>query len=224
MKIFKKFNSKTDKLLFSSDFHIFHNRPWINEPRGFKNSEEHTNYLLKELYKLDSDTTLVYLGDFSLNSSEEQTRSVLDTVKCKIIYILGNHCSYINKIIQKEKESQFGITDKFIDIWPIRYKTTTFLGYCGAIKVDNQYIYLQHMAQYIWPYQGDFSYHLCGHSHQSCQVLNPQEVNSGKVLDCGVDNALKYNNTPFFSYAEIKQIMDRKNLIRRDHHSAPKNP
>lgn len=220
MKVFKKFSSK-DKLFFSSDYHVFHNRQWIYEPRGFKSEPECTNYLLKELYKLDSDATLIYLGDFSLNSSEEQTRSVFDTVRCNIIYISGNHESYVNRIIQKEKENQFGITDKFTDIWPIRYKTTTFLGYCGAIQVDNQYIYLQHMAQYIWPYQGDFSWHLMGHSHGSANNLNPQEINNGKCLDIGVDNALKYNRTPFFSYSEIKQIMDRKQLIKRDHHSAP---
>jgi calcineurin-like phosphoesterase family protein len=190
MKVFKKFNSKTDKLLFSSDFHIDHLRTFIHEPRGFKSFEEHTNYLLKELYKLSYDTTLVYLGDFALNSSEERVRSILDTVKCNIIYINGNHCSYINKIIQKEKEQQFGITDKFIDVWPIRYKTTTFLGYCGAIAVDNQYIYLQHMAQYIWPYINENSIMLCGHSHKSCRELNPSEQNFGKILDCGVEHAL----------------------------------
>lgn len=220
MKIFKKFNSKVDKLLFSSDFHIDHQRDFIFNPRGFDSYQKHTDFLLKELYKLDSDTTLVYLGDFALNSTVERVKSILDTVKCNIIYILGNHESAPNKVIQEQKELQYGITDKFIDIWPIKYKTTTFLGYCGAIQVDNQYIYLQHMAQYIWPYQGDLSWHLCGHSHQSCQILNTQEVNSGKILDCGVDNALKYNGTPFFSYSEIKQIMDRKQLIKRDHHSA----
>lgn len=80
------------------------------------------------------------------------------------------------------------------------------------------------MAQYIWPYQGDFSWHLMGHSHGSANNLNPQEINNGKCLDIGVDNALKYNRTPFFSYSEIKQIMDRKSLQKRDHHSAPQNP
>lgn len=220
MKVFKKFNSKTDKLLFSSDFHLDHKRDFVFLPRGFQSAEEHTNYLLKELYKLDYDTTLVYLGDFALNSSEERVRSILDTVRCQIVYINGNHESFVNKIIQKEKEIQFGIIDKFIDVWPIKYKTTTFLGYCGAIQVDNQYIYLQHMAQYIWPYMGDGSISLVGHSHGSAKELNSQEINFNKTFDIGVDNALKHNNTPFFSYAEIKQIMGRKNLIRRDHHSA----
>ena len=221
MKVFKKFNSKTDKLFFSSDFHAEHQKSFIFSPRGFNSYQEHTDFLLKELYKLDYDTTLVYLGDFALNTTPERVKSILDTVKCNIIYILGNHESAPNKIIQEQKELQFGISDKFIDVWPIRYKTTTFLGYCGAIQVDNQYIYLQHMAQYIWPYQGDLSWHLCGHSHQSCKILNTQEVNSGKIFDCGVDNALKYNKTPFFSYSDIKQIMDRKFLQKRDHHSAP---
>ena len=221
MKVFKKFNSKTDKIFASGCTHYFHQREFIFRPRGFNSWQEYTDFALEQLYTLPADSTLIFLGDFALNSSVERVKSILNTVKCSIIFILGNHASNENKIIQEQKELQYGITDKFVDVWPIRYNTTTFLGYNGAIQVDNQYIYLQHMAQYIWPYQGDLSWHLCSHSHSSSKELNPQETNFGKILDAGVDNALKYNGTPFFSYSEIKQIMDRKQLVRHDHHSAP---
>jgi len=220
MKVFKKFSSK-DKLFFNGCSHIDHKRDFIFKPRGFNSAEEHSNFILDNLFRLPTDSTLVFLGDFALNSSVERVKSILNTVKCNIIFILGNHASNENKIIQEQKELQFSIYDKFTDIWPIRYNTTTFLGYCGAIQVDNQYIYLQHMAQYIWPYQSDLSWCLCSHSHGSCKEINPQELNNNKILDCGTDNALKYNGTPFFSYSEIKQIMDRKSLQKRDHHSAP---
>jgi len=225
MKIFKKFNSKTDKIFVGGCTHYFHQREFIFRPRGFNSWQEHTDFLLKELYKLPADSTFIFLGDFALNTNKEQIQSVLNTVKCQIIYILGNHEGAINQIVQGQKELQYGITDKFTDVWPIKYNTTTFLGYCGAIAVDNQYVYLQHMAQYIWPYQSDGSWCCVSHSHSNSKELNPFEQNFGKILDCGTDNALKYSNnqSPFFTWEGIKQIMGRKSVRIYDHHGEKQN-
>lgn len=220
MKPFKKFDSKTDKLLFCSDLHINHTRDFVWKDRGFKSPEEHTEFILNALYRLSSDTTLVFVGDFALNSTTEQIKSVLSTVKCQILFIHGNHESAPNQIIKEIKQGfQEELRER--DIWPIKYKTTTFLGYCGAISVDKEYIYLQHMAQFIWPYIPEGSWHLCGHSHGSCKELNLKETKSGKILDCGVDNALKYNNgeSPFFTWPVIKHIMQNKQIMVRDHHT-----
>lgn len=219
MKIFKKFDSRSDKLFFGGCTHNYHQRSFIFTPRGFNTWQEHTDFILKALYNLPADSTFVFLGDFALNTTKEQIKSVLDTVKCQIVYIHGNHESAPDQII-KDIKTEWHPELVNRDIWPIKYNTTTFLGHCGAIQVDNQYIYLQHMAQYIWPYQADNSWHLCSHSHSNAKELNPQEPKFGKILDAGVDNALKYNNGeyPFFSWLSIKHIMDNKQMMLRDHH------
>jgi len=59
---------------------------------------------------------------------------------------------------------------------------------------------------------------LFGHSHGGLEGAQPEDTDCGKILDCGVDNALKYNGTPFFSFQEVVEIMNRKNIKTYDHH------
>jgi hypothetical protein len=74
------------------------------------------------------------------------------------------------------------------------------------------------MAPLIFPEMSRDSMCLCGHSHSSLDGINPNSSTFGKILDCGVENSLKYNGTAFFSYEEALDILNAKTKSTFDHH------
>lgn len=90
----------------------------------------------------------------------------------------------------------------------------TFLGSQAIIQVNKQLIHLCHMAPKIWT-RGAIA--LFGHSHGDLHGAQPEDRDGGKVLDCGIENSLKYNGTAFFTYEEVLKIMDKKPKISLDH-------
>lgn len=95
--------------------------------------------------------------------------------------------------------------------------TLTYLGIQCNIQIDKNLFQLSHMAPKIWYYMGDNGIALVGHSHGSCKGLNPFD-NEGKVLDCGIENSISYNNSAFFSLEDILTIMKKKDRLIVDHH------
>jgi calcineurin-like phosphoesterase family protein len=93
--------------------------------------------------------------------------------------------------------------------------TLTFLGNSADISIDNQLIHLTHMAPLIWTRH---SWCLFGHSHGGLRGAQPNDKESGKWFDCGVENSIEYNGTAFFSWTDIKHIMHQKNDKTEDVH------
>lgn len=208
----KKFSLKhpAGNVYFASDFHFRHGKDFIYKARGFDTIEEHDEFILKNLRELNQDDVLFYLGDFSLNSSKEDTLRLLNSIYCETYYILGNHENYVGHIIQDYQKGQ--------EFWPVYHKNITFLGVSQAVKIYGQDIYLSHMASLIWDRMQYGAWHLCGHSHGNCPQLNPEDKNSGKVLDVGVDNCLKLVQRPFISFEEVETILKNKAIKLVDHH------
>lgn len=96
---------------------------------------------------------------------------------------------------------------------------TVFLGYEETIKIDSIFLYCRHMAPLIFD-KMKYENHVCvcGHSHGNCREINVETTNFNKILDIGVDNAKKYNKTPFFKYEEVIKIMSHKSINIPDHH------
>ena len=60
------------EIWFSSDLHLFHDRAFIYEPRGFSSVEEMNEVLLENFNKEISDSDQIYLlGDLMLGNTEE---------------------------------------------------------------------------------------------------------------------------------------------------------
>lgn len=94
-----------------------------------------------------------------------------------------------------------------------------FLGYEETLKIDNMFLYCRHMAPFIFDKMKYENYIcLCGHSHGNCKEINIESTNFNKILDVGVDNAKKYNGTPFFKFEEVVEIMKKKSIRIWDHH------
>ncbi len=102
---------------------------------------------------------------------------------------------------------------------------TVFFGESATFKiVDNKnhnaahYLYCRHMAPTIWEkMKYDNFVCCCGHSHGNYPKIN-EDSKEGKIMDCGVDNAMKYNGTPAFTFQEVVKIMKTKNIHKVDHH------
>jgi hypothetical protein len=93
--------------------------------------------------------------------------------------------------------------------------TLTFLGSDASIQIDKTIFYLTHMAPAIFDRKAVGA--LIGHSHGSLEGAQPDETSRGKLLDCGVDNSIKYNNSAFFTFEEVVKIMNKKPKVSLDH-------
>lgn len=96
----------------------------------------------------------------------------------------------------------------------------TFLGTHAIFNIGNSFFNCQHMAPLVFDkMKHDNFYALCGHSHGNLTIANPEHTDDGRLLDCGVDNSIKYNGTAFFEYEEVLNIMKTKKPKFYDHHS-----
>lgn len=93
--------------------------------------------------------------------------------------------------------------------------TLTYLGIQANIQIDKTFIQLSHMCPKIWT-RGAIS--LFGHSHGELSGVQPEDADM-KLLDCGIENSIKYNNSAFFTFEEIQDIMSKKSNKTFDTHS-----
>lgn len=224
-----KFSSKTHKLLWCSDLHMGHEPLWKDadplwKSRGFTSIGEHDKWIRDEWYKLVDDDTIVFnLGDSVFMDPKGERFRQLTTWPGEQYLINGNHWSGQKQIYDGELASR-GYDKATVPmlekqkVFPLCHRNVTFLGDLVETYIDGIAVFMQHRAPYIWPDIGDGGFALCGHSHGKCIELNPDNVTQGRILDVGLDNAIKHTGTPFFAWDDIKRIMDKKPIIKRDHH------
>ena len=215
-----KFKSKDyGRVLFSSDWHDQHKQPFIFEPRGFSTWQEHSSFIRKELSSLREDDLLFFLGDLALNTTPEYVADLLDEIPCETYVINGNHPSGVKQAYRAAYSAAgFPAGGEF---FPLHIaKNVTHLGDHFLLDIDRSKFYCIHMAPLIWEEQGKRNRKcLAGHSHGTLTPANPGENGLGKILDVGVDNAIKYNGGAFFEIKEVVAILDQKQDKSHDHHS-----
>jgi len=206
------------RVLLCSDFHDFHKRDFIYEPRGFKSWEEHSEFIHDQIASLDSKDLVFALGDMFLNCSPEQAESVLDSFPCETYLINGNHPAGVKQAYKKAYAAAgYPAGGEF---FPLKIaKNVTHLGDDFELDVDRHRLYCRHYAPLLWDGINKGRNCCCGHSHSSLKAANPNENGIGRVLDVGVDNAIKYNGTAFFNINEVAEIMERKGTTNLDHHA-----
>lgn len=233
MKKLLSFNSQHAKLLFYSDPHLGHvPKSWtpLFKTRGFNSVEEHDDWFFTQWGKHVDENTIVFgLGDFCFNDADMKRFDRLASQFSKRHYILtGNHFSgmrqsYNARLNELKLNGVVGNSEledalHSAEVFPLAYKNLVFVGDTFPIFVDNISVYMQHYPQYVWPEQGGGGYCLCGHCHGNAKELNPADATHGRILDVGLDNAISYNQTPFFSWDDIRKIMDKKPVVSHDHH------
>lgn len=80
-----------NKIFFTSDLHLGHDRGFIYKPRGFSSIEEH-DFKLAENWnsKINDDDYVYILGDLMLGDNKEGILK-LEKLNGKFIILLGNH-------------------------------------------------------------------------------------------------------------------------------------
>ena len=220
MQRFKTFRSKYDKILVCSDTHYGHNRDFLYEPRGFTSPEEHNEWIDAQIEEhLTSDSLLIHLGDWGLSIGPQRIRDFMLRIPCETLTVWGNHNSGVLQLYNQQLPEGF----EKCEIYPLRITPNiTMMGYEFVLSVDRDNFHCRHMAPLIWDHMnkedGRLRKALVGHSHGNLEGARPDDTGLGKMLDCGVENAKKYNGTAFFSIDEICEIMEKKPLSSVDHH------
>lgn len=226
-----------NEIYFASDFHYNHQRDFIWTPRGFNTYQEHDKFLEDQCKSLTEKDLLIYLGDYSLNTTDEQTSNLLHKTKAQIFYVFGNHEGYHSRFYRNSLEKFWGGKPNF-QIFPFSVDKTTNVGqpgipfpkgkYCNEItyfgeeayfQIGNNFYFCRHMAPIIWDKMKYVNYvALCGHSHGNLIAAQHNITNQGKILDVGVDTAIKVNGSAFLTINEVDNILNKKKIVIHDHH------
>lgn len=211
----KKNTKDYDNILFMTDPHWGHNKEFVWGARGFKSDVEHNDWLQDQIDSLSPDSLLVMLGDMGLSVGAERIQEFMMTFPCETLAIFGNHNSGVYQLYQQHLPKGF----EKCQLYPLRITPNiTLLGYEFLLDIGPDRYYCRHMAPLIWPEVNTGRQCLIGHSYSNLIPANPGENGLGKILDVGVDNAIKYNGTAFFSLEEVRKIMSNKQFNTIDHH------
>ena len=114
-------------IYLSSDLHFNHNKPFIYEPRGFKNVYEMNQTIIENFHKIITpEDDLYLLGDTMLGPLDDGI-SLFHQLPGKIHLIWGNHCTDNRKL---------ALVDS--------YNVVEVLGWASMLKVHHYNFYLSH--------------------------------------------------------------------------------
>lgn len=211
----KKRRKDYKEILICSDFHYGHNKDFLYAPRGFDTPEDHSQWIQSQIDGIDPDSLLVMLGDVGLSIGAEAIQDFMLRFPCETLMINGNHNSGVTQLYQQHLPKGF----EKCQLYPLRITPNiTLLGYEFLLDIDQDHFYCRHMAPLIWPDCNKGRSCLTAHSHGNLVAARPGENGIGKVLDCGVENAIRYNGTAFFTLNEVIKIMSNKEDSKVDHH------
>lgn len=211
----KKNRRDYDKIVFTSDTHFGHDRDFLYTPRGFPSVKEHNEWIENQIHSLTPNSLLIHLGDVGLTVGSNAIQDFLLTFPCETLMVFGNHNSGVYQMYQQHLPRGF----ERCQIYPLKITPNiTILGYEFLLDIDQYKFHCRHMASLIWPEMNKNRYGLCGHSHGNLISANPNENGLGKLLDVGIENAIKYNNSAFFSLTDVLDIMSKKEVSQIDHH------
>jgi calcineurin-like phosphoesterase family protein len=237
---------KGTKIVVLTDLHLGHDRGFLLEPRfnALPNEvkarygdgwtvEEHAEWIKEEWDKhIDGETVVFNLGDVCFNDPKGDNFDLFSRLPCKDHYVLwGNHNSgskqcYDAALSDLFSEMKVNPTEHFQaipEVYPLKFNNVTFAGRELTIRVGRQEICMSHFPKLIWDHMSRGSFSLSGHSHGNSPERNP-EAPLQKALDVGVENAIKFNGTPFFTLDEIESIMASKTIEILDHHDSTEAP
>lgn len=158
-------------IYITSDTHFGHSKPFLYEPRGFKNIYEHDNTIIKNWNEIVQPEDDIYLlGDVMLNNNNDGL-SCLKQLKGRIHIIRGNHCTDVRIALYKECWNVVEVAD------------------AKWLKVGKQSFFLSHYPCLTSNYDCDKpikrrTISLCGHSHTKNKF---EDMDKGLIYHCELD-------------------------------------
>lgn len=199
------------KVFVTSDLHLGHQRDFVWKARGYDSPDAHDKGVIEAINAtVRPDDTLLFLGDFCLNTPLDKFNEYLSRIQCqKILSLWGNHNNPQEKNIYRK------LVGEGKDTYPTQYRNMTFMGHYVEAILQGQFTVLCHYPIYVWNEMAHGSWMLCGHSHYGCPMTKADNV-YGKILDVGWDG----HGKPW-SLQEIATVMDGKRFAAVDDHHIP---
>ena len=185
------------RIWFTSDYHFCHANVIKYDERPFADVEEMNNALIENWnHYVDDEDVVFYLGDLSFDKNGKQTQELVNQLKGKIHYILGNH-------------------DKEKDIRKLnRFETVSDYVNLSVLDPDNprkwQDIMMMHYPILSWDKAHHGSWMIHGHCHQS--ISDTEFHKTRRILDVGCNG---WDYTPVH-YSDIKEILNKRDF--NSHH------
>lgn len=178
----------------TSDLHFFHKNiiKYTNRPWTFEEQTEELVARWNSRVGLMDD--VYHLGDFAFIGPDKAhvLINILNQLNGCIRFIRGNHDD--RRLWQYVMDS--------------RIKHVEWIKDYHELKDGRNKVCMMHYPIQIWNRQHHGAWMLHGHTHGSYQ-------GDGKILDCGIDNHKEHQ---VFSWDEIKQFMDSREIVTHDHH------
>lgn len=202
-----------------SDTHLGHDRDFIYTKRGnppYTNVIEHDVGVIGQWNsKSTNSDSVMHFGDFMFGKGGlERLMGYFRVLNFQTLFLMpGNHHAGIKQLIAEYGVGEPIYVEKGSD------KQVIVLPNYAEFFVNGQAIVGSHYPISSWNGMAHGAWCLSGHCHGSfpgSQLENPH----GKVLDLGIEVC-----GGLLSFAEIKQIMDKKTLKLVDHHNpSTQNP
>lgn len=113
----------------SSDLHFGHNREFLYKPRGFNSIEEHDEIIVQNWNNNIKENDVVFLlGDLMLNNNESGIK-FLNSLKGKIYYIRGNHCTDARCALYAQETKMIPLAGNFETSWAAVQKINGYTFY-----------------------------------------------------------------------------------------------
>lgn len=175
---------------FTSDLHLGHNKPFLYEPRGFKNIQEHDNAIIENWNKIIRPNDKVYvLGDLMLNDNEAGIEKIKQ-LKGQIYVVRGNHDSEVRVNLYNNCNNIIKVAEgQFLRYGKYHFYLSHYPTLCS--NFDNEKPLKARMIS------------LCGHSHSQDTFA---DWDKGLIYHVELD---AHNNFPVSIDSIIKDIKNR---------------
>lgn len=212
--------AKNPPIFIGSDLHYGHDKAFLYEPRGFDSREAHMKFIRDSFAALPQGSMVVLLGDMFLTCTMDEVRAFLAGIRRDITVFAcaGNHNFGIWDLY-KETVVATGVYADFVfplgleDYPNVVVVPPQFILKCGKFQAN-----CHHFAGLTW----DKAHHgrpmFCGHDHGNNPLLNKEDMGVGRILDVGVDNAIKYANSFVFPLDLAAEIVLKKSIRQHGHH------
>lgn len=232
-----KFSGLENQFFFVSDLHYQHNKDFIYTKRKdlnskiYQNVTEHDNGIINSWNSVCTKDSIVFnLGDVAFNDSDGHSfKSLMRKTSFSKQFILwGNHTSGHRQTYLELLKSAFpqaisenaGAIDINFEVYPLSYnvdgnpdKQVIFLPTYVEIQINSTKLMLNHYPIISHNGVGKGFYHLCGHSHGSCEFTN-KDIGKGRRLDVGIESFGRPINL-----LEVKKHLDSRTFDSFDHHN-----
>ncbi len=231
-----KFSGNETDYFVVSDLHYGHDRNFIygkrKDIRGktYESVSEHDNGIVEAWNSVCNENSVVFnCGDVVFNDPDgKKFWELMRRINFKEHYVFwGNHTSgqrpaYLQSLYDKHPEAfslnREGNPEPDYEIYPLRVsfnttKTIIFVPQYAEIQVNSTKLMLFHYPIISHNGLGKGFYHICGHSHGTCDVTN-KNTGRGFRLDVGIESF----GRPI-SIKEVKSHLKNRTLDTVDHHN-----